>query len=81
MAMSDGDMAGDAKALVADAAHTSAERTLEAIDAAAAKNDDPVVAEFLDEAALSADATASRVGWLRRLFRRTFSDGATAGSA
>jgi hypothetical protein len=56
--------------LAADAAHASAERTVDAIDAAAAKNDDPDVADMLEDAALNADTTASRVGWLRQLVRR-----------
>ena len=63
--------------LAADAASASAERTIEAIDDAAAKNDDPEVARILDEAALSADTTASRVSWLRHVLRRAFGKGAS----
>ncbi len=44
------------------------------IERAAEKNDDPAVAKELHDAALAADTTAARVGWLRatltRLFRR-----------
>ena len=56
----------------ADAASASAERTVEAIEEAAAKNDDPEVAEILVEAAVCADTTAIRVGWLRQVLRRAF---------
>jgi len=55
---------------VADAAGAAAEETVDAIDAAAEKNRDPVVAKALDDAALKADKTVSRVGWLRALVRR-----------
>jgi len=55
---------------VADAAVTAADETVEAIDAAAQENRDPVVAKALDDAALKADKTASRVGWLRALVHR-----------
>ncbi len=55
---------------VADAAVTAADETVEAIDAAAQENRDPVVAKALDDAALKADKAASRVGWLRALVRR-----------
>ena len=67
MAMSD----GDPKLLAADAAYASAERTVEAVDEAAATNDDPEVAEILDEAAIKADTTVNRVGWPREFVRRT----------
>ena len=44
------------------------------IERAAEKNDDPAVAEELHDAAIAADTTAARVGWLRstvsKLFRR-----------
>ena len=50
--------------VVADAAGAAAEETAEAIDA------DPVVAKALDDAAMKADKTVSRVGWLRALVRR-----------
>jgi hypothetical protein len=55
---------------VADAASAAADETVEAIDAAAQENRDPVVAKALDDAALKADKTVTRVGWLRALVRR-----------
>lgn len=73
MATRDADLSN----LATDAAYASAERTIDAIDAAAAKNDDPEVARILDEAAVSADTTASRVSWLRQLIRRAFGGGAS----
>ena len=63
----------DRPRLVADAAVASSSETTEAIDRAAAKNDDPEVAEALDEASVAAELTASRVGWLRGLVHRFFS--------
>jgi hypothetical protein len=66
--------------LAADAASASAERTIQAIDDAAAKNDDPEVASILDAAAVSADTTATRVGWVRQLLRRAFGRGASVTS-
>jgi hypothetical protein len=56
--------------LGADAAHEASMDTVEAIDEAAKANDDPVVAEALDEAALKADQASSRMGWLRSLLHR-----------
>jgi hypothetical protein len=55
---------------VADAASAAADETVEAIDVAAQENRDPVVAKALDDAALKADKTVTRVGWLRSLLRR-----------
>jgi hypothetical protein len=55
---------------VADAATAAAEETADAIDVAAQENRDPIVARALDDAALKADKTVSRVGWLRALMRR-----------
>ncbi|HEX5950729.1 MAG TPA: hypothetical protein VFZ96_06985 [Actinomycetota bacterium] len=65
----------DDKALAAegaDAAIAATEQTAEAIARAAERNDDPSVAEALDEAATHADTAAARVGWLRGLIRRVF---------
>jgi len=59
--------------LVADAAASSSAETVEAIDRAIARNDDPAVGEILDDAALAADKTVSRVGWLRGFLHRLFS--------
>jgi hypothetical protein len=55
---------------VAEAAGAAADETVEAIDAAAQENRDPVVAKALDDAAMKADKTVSRVGWLRALVHR-----------
>jgi hypothetical protein len=54
----------------ADAAHAATIETAEAIEEAAKVNDDPVVAEALDDAAVKADQASSRTGWLRRLLHR-----------
>lgn len=60
--------------LVAGSAEASSVQAAAAIDHAAEKNEDPEVAEILDDAALAAQQTVSRVGWLRgtlnRLLRR-----------
>jgi hypothetical protein len=56
----------------ADAAHAASIETAEAIEQAAKANDDPEVAEVLDDAAVKADQASSRVGWLRGLLRRRF---------
>jgi hypothetical protein len=62
----------DPELLGADAAKAAADQTLEAIEQAAAENEDPAVAEKLDEAAAKADTASGRVGWLRALLRRQF---------
>lgn len=54
----------------ADAAHAATVETAEAIEEAAKVNDDPIVAEALDDAAVKADQASSRAGWLRRLLHR-----------
>ena len=54
----------------ADAAHAATVETAEAIEEAAKVNDDPVVAEALDDAAVKADQASTRAGWLRRLLHR-----------
>ena len=54
----------------ADAAHAASVETAEAIEEAAKINDDPVVAEVLDDAAVKADLASARTGWLRRLLHR-----------
>ena len=54
----------------ADAAHAATVETAEAIEEAAKVNDDPIVAEALDDAAVKADQASSRTGWLRRLLHR-----------
>lgn len=61
-------------ALGAEAAQSAVEDTAEAIERAAEANDDPAVADALDDAAISADVATTRVSWLagvvRRLIRR-----------
>ena len=59
--------------LIAGSAEASSVETAAAIDQAAEKNDDPEVAEILDDAALAAQQTVSRVGWLRGTLNRLFS--------
>jgi hypothetical protein len=58
---------------VARAAEASSEETAAALDRAAEKNEDPEVAEVLDEAAIAAEQTVGRVGWLRSVLNRLFS--------
>jgi hypothetical protein len=59
-------------AVGADAAMAATEKTADAIERAAERTDDPIVAEALDEAATHADTTMSRVRWLRGVIRRVF---------
>ncbi len=56
--------------VVAQAAQAAADETLEAIDEAAKINEDPQVERALEDAALKADKTSSRVGWLRGFIDR-----------
>ncbi len=64
-------LADDAAELLgADAAHSAVEQTQAAIDEAVKVNDDPVVAEALEDASVKAGQAGSRVGWLRRLIHR-----------
>ena len=69
--MRDEEVAG----LAADASLSASNNTASAIDRAAEENHDPEVADELESAAIAADSTVSRVGWLRamigRLFERT----------
>ena len=58
--------------LGADSAHDASIETAEAIEEAASVNDDPDVAEALEDAALKADKAKSRMGWLRGLLHRRF---------
>ena len=58
--------------LIAGSAEASSVQAAAAIDHAAEKNEDPEVAELLDDAALAAEQTVSRVGWLRRTLNRLF---------
>jgi hypothetical protein len=59
--------------LVAGAAEASSVETAQAIHEAAARNEDPQVAETLDRAANAAEQTVGRVGWLRGVIDRLFS--------
>ena len=54
----------------AEAAHAASVETAEAIEEAAKVNEDPAVAEALDDAAVKADQASTRTGWLRRLLHR-----------
>ena len=54
----------------ADAAHAATVETAEAIEEAAKVNDDPEVAEVLDDATVKADVASTRTGWLSRLLHR-----------
>ena len=56
--------------VVADAAAAASTETADAIARAAEENDDPQVAEHLEDAAMAADKTVARVGWLRGMIRR-----------
>ena len=56
--------------MATEASLTSSEETVAKIEMASGMNQDPGVAEVLEDAAVSADATATRVGWLRSLVRR-----------
>jgi hypothetical protein len=57
---------------IADAAAVSADESAAAIERAAAVNEDPEVGEILDHAAMAAEQTVSRVGWLRGFLHRYF---------
>lgn len=56
----------------ADAALAATEKTAHAIERAVQSNDDPNVAEALDEAATHAETATARVGWLRGAIHRAF---------
>jgi hypothetical protein len=55
---------------VADGAAASSARTLDAIERAADKNEDPEVAEILEDASIAADTTIVRIGWVRSFVHR-----------
>jgi hypothetical protein len=61
--------------LAAEASEESSQRAAEHIERAALKNQDPEVADELRDAAIAADTTIARVGWLRSLLRRLFGRG------
>ena len=56
--------------LATEASVTSSEETVAKIELASEMNDDPAVAQVLEDAAVAADTTATRVGWLRSLMKR-----------
>ncbi len=58
---------------VTEAAHSSSADAVDAIEKASSLNNDPQVAEALDEAALKANTTVGRLGWLRSRLRALFS--------
>ncbi len=63
--------------LVAEATEASAKDTARAINEAAELNEDPVVAEALDDAALKAHTTTHRAGWLHAFLGRLRGDART----
>ena len=56
--------------VVTDAAYISSIETAEAIEDAVVANEDPVVAQALQEAMVEADTTVTRLHWLRGRRRR-----------
>ena len=56
--------------VVAEAAYRSAAATVDAVEKAADENDDPAVAEALEEATTKAESTVGRLAWLRHRLRR-----------
>ena len=56
--------------VAAEASLTSSEETVAKVEEAVEMNEDPAVAEVLEDAAIAADATAARVGWLRSHLKR-----------
>lgn len=62
----------DVAGIGADAALAATEKTADAIERAVERNDDPAVAEALDEAATHAETATTRVGWLRSVIHRAF---------
>ena len=58
--------------LAIEASESSLREATTHIERAAEKNDDPVVAQELRDAAVAADTTTARVGWLRAMLARLF---------
>ena len=56
--------------MATEASLTSSEETVAKIEIATELNEDPAVAEVLEDAAVAADTTATRVGWLRSIVKR-----------
>lgn len=59
--------------VAAEASLTSSEETAAKVELAVEMNEDPAVAEVLEDAAIAADATVARVGWLRSRLKRLLS--------
>ena len=55
--------------LAAEASVSSSEEAVAKIEMATEVNEDPAVAEVLEDAAVAADTTATRAGWLRALVK------------
>jgi hypothetical protein len=58
--------------LVADGAAAASAETVDAIERAEEKNEDPEVAEALEDASIAADTTLTRVGWIQSFVHRLF---------
>ncbi len=58
--------------LAVEASESSLREAVAHIERAAEKNDDPAVADELRNAAVAADTTTARVGWLRAMLARLF---------
>lgn len=58
--------------LAMEASESSLREATAHIERAAEQNDDPAVAQELRNAAVAADTTTARVGWLRATLRRLF---------
>jgi len=58
--------------MVAKAGESSSVETAAHIERAAENNQDPAVAEELNDAAIAADSAVARVGWLRSILSRPF---------
>jgi hypothetical protein len=59
----------ETEVLVADAASSSASTAAEAVQRAVEMNDDPDVADALEEAAVETQTTVGRLEWLKRRLR------------
>jgi hypothetical protein len=59
----------ETEVLVADAASSSASTAAEAVQRAVEMNDDPDVADVLEEAAVETQTTVGRLEWLKRRLR------------
>jgi hypothetical protein len=64
--------------VIADGAAAASARTLDAVERAAEENEDPAVAEILEDATIAADTAVVRVGWVQRFVHRLFGSTATS---